>query len=218
MLWHYAENNQEKGPVDERSIAQLIASGALSRHTLVWRPGLSAWTPAAETELQRYFATSVARPAAHPVGHYEAPTVYAAPAAPIGGVASAPIRSPAIAVLLSIVTLGIYGLYLIYAWAKETNDVVGREAFRPRTVVLLSIVTCTAATVVYECLYAFEIERAARDQGIVSATRGFGALIVALNVAHIVLFVLSGGLLSIITYGAIIALMQAELNKFATDD
>lgn len=131
MLWHYAENNEEKGPVDERSIALLIASGALTRRTLVWRAGLSSWTPAADTELQRYFATSIARPALQPVGPYEAPTIYAPPVAPVGGVASAPTRSAAFAVLLSFVTCGIYSLYLIYASTRGRGKPTTWPVVRP---------------------------------------------------------------------------------------
>lgn len=94
----------------------------------------------------------------------------------------------------------------------------GREAFRPGIALLLTVLTCGVASIVYQCLYAFELERAAAAQGIVSATRGFGALIVALQVGSFVLAFLSGEILSIVTTGAIIALIQVELNKFATDD
>ncbi|MDQ2064858.1 SPFH domain-containing protein [Xinfangfangia sp. CPCC 101601] len=51
--WHVAENGATKGPFSETELQQMIASGALSRTTLVWTAGQDGWKAAAETALSR---------------------------------------------------------------------------------------------------------------------------------------------------------------------
>lgn len=48
MNWYYAQNNQQKGPVSEDELRQLLESGALSMESLVWYKGLPRWTAAKE--------------------------------------------------------------------------------------------------------------------------------------------------------------------------
>ncbi|MGC4016669.1 MAG: GYF domain-containing protein [Luteolibacter sp.] len=43
--WHYGENGQQHGPVDENGIRQAIASGLVQPQTLVWREGMPNWLP-----------------------------------------------------------------------------------------------------------------------------------------------------------------------------
>lgn len=54
--WHLAENGATKGPYAEADLAGLVASGALTRATMVWSAGMEGWKPAAETALARLFA------------------------------------------------------------------------------------------------------------------------------------------------------------------
>lgn len=54
--WHLAENGATKGPYSEADLAGLVASGALTRATMVWSAGMEGWKPAAETALARLFA------------------------------------------------------------------------------------------------------------------------------------------------------------------
>ena len=56
-MWHYECNGQPVGPVSEEALKLLIRDGVLSRSTLVWKSGLSAWVNADETDLMRYFDT-----------------------------------------------------------------------------------------------------------------------------------------------------------------
>lgn len=59
-----------------------------------------------------------------------------------------------IALLLSIVTLGIYGWYLIYAYAKETNIACAEDGKRTNGLVvyiLLSIITLGIYSIVWYC-------------------------------------------------------------------
>jgi hypothetical protein len=57
--------------------------------------------------------------------------------------------------LLSIVTLGIYGLYLIHVFAQETNLACREDGKRTQglvVVILLSIITFGIYGIVWECM------------------------------------------------------------------
>ncbi|VDC31350.1 SPFH domain-containing protein [Pseudogemmobacter humi] len=54
--WHIAENGATKGPFDEAALAGIVASGGLSRTTMVWSAGMEGWKPAGETDLAPLFA------------------------------------------------------------------------------------------------------------------------------------------------------------------
>jgi len=45
MEWYYAVNDQQQGPVTEEQLRQLLAQGAISGQTLVWREGMPDWQP-----------------------------------------------------------------------------------------------------------------------------------------------------------------------------
>jgi len=79
--WHYGENGQHYGPVDENGIRQAIATGAVQPHTLVWREGMPNWLPLSQVP-------ELAAPAAvYPQGAYGAP--YGVPYIPTNGLAIA---------------------------------------------------------------------------------------------------------------------------------
>src|SRR4051812_9161367 len=48
MSWFYEFNGEQKGPVTESELDQLIAQGTVLPTTLVWREGLASWAPLAE--------------------------------------------------------------------------------------------------------------------------------------------------------------------------
>lgn len=48
--WFFAHGPEQLGPVDERSLHELIVSGEVERNTLVWTAGMSAWTAAGSVE------------------------------------------------------------------------------------------------------------------------------------------------------------------------
>ncbi|MBE2275130.1 MAG: SPFH domain-containing protein [Rhodobacteraceae bacterium] len=54
--WHIAEAGQTTGPFAEADLAAMVASGALTRATMVWTTGQDGWKPAAETELSHLLA------------------------------------------------------------------------------------------------------------------------------------------------------------------
>jgi hypothetical protein len=53
-----------------------------------------------------------------------------------------PPRQPAVMLILSIVTCGIYYLYYVYAATQDCNDFTRRQEQSPGTEVVLTIVTC----------------------------------------------------------------------------
>jgi hypothetical protein len=58
--------------------------------------------------------------------------------------------------LLSIITLGIYGLYLIYAFAKETNIACREDGKKTQGLVvyfLLSLITFGIYGIVWNCMW-----------------------------------------------------------------
>jgi uncharacterized RDD family membrane protein YckC len=74
MKWYYAEAGQQKGPVDDTSLDQLVTQGVVRDDTLVWSEGMSGWQPHASVR-----ATRAAQPPFAPT----APAyVAAAPALP----------------------------------------------------------------------------------------------------------------------------------------
>lgn len=44
--WHYAVGRKRQGPVSHQELLMLFARGELRRDALVWREGMTAWTPA----------------------------------------------------------------------------------------------------------------------------------------------------------------------------
>jgi uncharacterized RDD family membrane protein YckC len=102
--WYYSLANQQLGPVDERSLHQLIASGEITPATLVWCEGSPQWTPASKIEsLAAVFASLMAPPAIAPRSGDVAPVgLVNDPFVPSAAVSPAPVNpnamaSPAIA-------------------------------------------------------------------------------------------------------------------------
>ncbi|MEZ4280447.1 MAG: SPFH domain-containing protein [Myxococcota bacterium] len=57
--WHVAENGAPVGPFTGAQLAQAIASGRVTRESLVWSPGMAQWQPAEQVPmLQGLFAAT----------------------------------------------------------------------------------------------------------------------------------------------------------------
>jgi vacuolar-type H+-ATPase subunit I/STV1 len=126
-------------------------------------------------------------------------------------------RSIPLVVALSAVTLFIgYLIYLWYQWARELNGLRQESRHSPQLVLLLSIVTLGLAGIVYECIFAQELEQHFRAYGRPDSTPHLSTLVIALNVIAI-LFSLTGvGVFVAIPCGmAATCLVQAEINKLA---
>ena len=125
-------------------------------------------------------------------------------------------RDIAIFVLLNFVTLGFYWLYLCYCWAKEVNGLHGRVKYQPWAVLLVSIVTCGIAGLVFEILFAFDIRQAIESRGIAGRMEQLPTWVIALNVVAMIASATTVGLLIGMPLGVLAsALVQIELNKLA---
>ena len=51
--WYYALNGKRLGPVNNAGITHLLAQGAISNDSLVWREGFDNWTPIGQTSLRK---------------------------------------------------------------------------------------------------------------------------------------------------------------------
>lgn len=69
-MWYYALDGKQQGPVDDRTIRQLIAQGQVRGADLVWKEGMKQWA-AAQSIVE---LNPVPRVAASPV--YTAPPAY----------------------------------------------------------------------------------------------------------------------------------------------
>ncbi len=45
MNWFYADGGQQRGPIDEAQLVEMIQSGKITQETLVWREGMANWLP-----------------------------------------------------------------------------------------------------------------------------------------------------------------------------
>lgn len=110
-------------------------------------------------------------------------------------------RNIAVAIILSIVTCGIYGIYWLVKLADETNEAAGEpNATSGGMVFLLSIVTCGIYMFYWLYKAGEKINNAKRMRGLVTD-----------NSAGVIYLVLAIFGLSIVSY----ALIQSELNKIA---
>ena len=46
--WHYEMRGQQKGPVSDSTLRELLATGTLTPTSLVWTQGMSGWIPASD--------------------------------------------------------------------------------------------------------------------------------------------------------------------------
>ena len=50
VQFHVAIGNQQQGPFDLATLQQKVAAGQVTPQSLVWKPGMAQWTPAAQVE------------------------------------------------------------------------------------------------------------------------------------------------------------------------
>ena len=53
--WYYESSGQQVGPVSQVVVKQMAGAGQISGATLVWKEGMTGWTPAAQTILSQCF-------------------------------------------------------------------------------------------------------------------------------------------------------------------
>jgi len=62
MAWFYAEGGQQKGPVDDSVLDDLVRSGVIRPETLIWREGQANWQPYSEVRSAAPGAPPLRRP------------------------------------------------------------------------------------------------------------------------------------------------------------
>lgn len=43
MNWYYSDQGQQKGPIDDSALNELVVAGVVQDNTLVWREGMASW-------------------------------------------------------------------------------------------------------------------------------------------------------------------------------
>lgn len=125
-------------------------------------------------------------------------------------------RDIGLLVLLCIVTLGLYWFYLGYQWSKELNGLAGREKYQPVIFLLVNILTCGLAGMVFECIFAFDIAEHTGRLGVKNRWEQLGAWVIGINVAALILCLIPFGVIVALPLGTLAsALVQVELNKLA---
>lgn len=127
-------------------------------------------------------------------------------------------RGIGVLVLLSVVTLGFYGFYLIYVWAKDLNRLTGSAKYRPGLLLIVSIATLGIGALVIESIYARELEREIERQHLPIGVAHLSTLVICMNAAALVFSMLPGAVVVIsIPLGITAsALVQHQLNLIAS--
>lgn len=50
MVWYYAENSRQHGPLSESEFERMIADGQIRDNTLVWKDGMEDWRPLSDVK------------------------------------------------------------------------------------------------------------------------------------------------------------------------
>lgn len=114
--------------------------------------------------------------------------------------------------VLSVVTLSLYNVYLVYQWSKELNALEGREKHNPTVVLLVSLLTCGLGASVFECLFAHDLQKWHEARRTKPLLEPLMVVIIALNAAAWVLYAAGIGIAAGV---AASVLMQREFNALA---
>lgn len=120
-------------------------------------------------------------------------------------------------VLLMVVTLGIYGFYLIPKLGLSVNRLIKREEYKFNQVLLVGIFTLGIGLVVFEILYAYNMEKDSSYTREKWSNRNIGGYVLALNILAVVLALVSGGLALVISFALgcwATWLIQNQVNKY----
>ncbi len=110
-------------------------------------------------------------------------------------------RNIAVAIILSIVTCGIYGLYWFVCLTNDTNAVAEEEGTSGGLALVLTLVTCGIYGLYWAYKCGEKLDTAKQKRGIPASNGG---------ILYLILFIFGG----IIAY----ALIQNELNKLASNN
>jgi hypothetical protein len=123
-------------------------------------------------------------------------------------------RDIAVFVLLCVVTLGLYWFYISYHWSKEINGLTGRVKYQPLVVLLVNIVTCGLAGMVFESLFAIDVAEQTKARGIKDRFDQLPTWVIACNTAAVITALIPFGVVVALPLGILASvLVQIELNK-----
>ncbi|MFO0806446.1 MAG: DUF4339 domain-containing protein [Gemmataceae bacterium] len=213
MLWYYSSGRGQAGPVDDRTLRSLAQSGRLKPSDLVWREGLDEWVRA-ET-LTWLFAKSGPPPLLRST----------ALPPPLPQERDPGLDDPIVVweswqvILFMLVTLGLFGFYLLPSWAKQVEHITGKRRMPFGAWLALSIFTLSGALYILEIAYAFSLERHGRQVGHPMARPNLGLWVCVLSIVSVVLTVATSGIGLILGgcgFGLIATwLVQSEINSYA---
>jgi hypothetical protein len=216
--WFYESGGRRVGPLDEAAVRALVESRVIVAATLLWRKGEDSWQPCRETLFSKCLQLE---PPPLPPPASTIPQAIGTQK-PVAEFSSSGVviekRDVAVVGILSCLTLSLYCFYLIYAWSKETNALIGREKFHPILALVLTTITIGFAGILYECGIALELTKKARECDLPERMQSLGTTVIILNVLSLLIVFASGFalfLVSMILGVASVCLVQKELNKFA---
>lgn len=123
-IWWYESGGRQAGPETVAALRQLLASGRVTAATRVWRSGMAGWEPIGQVAelapMLQAMAATIPPPLAPPapgVPAVEAPGAAVFEDIPVG-----------VLILLTVVTLGIYGMVKFYQTGRAYERLAGRES------------------------------------------------------------------------------------------
>ena len=91
-------------------------------------------------------------------------------------------RSIAAIILLNFLTFGLYGFYLTYVWADDINKLSGKKIREPFVTILIGIFTLSVSNIVYEIIFAYEIQKLTLKNKVEGRSRSLGEYVLTLNI------------------------------------
>ncbi len=118
--------------------------------------------------------------------------------------------------LLSGITGGLYNIYLAFRWAAEINALAGTRKVNPSVVLLVSALSLGLGVLVFECVFARDLESIAEGHGEVTLITSFSTVIIALNVSAVLLMLSGVGIVLGLPLGiAATVLIQRQFNALS---
>jgi hypothetical protein len=117
----------------------------------------------------------------------------------------------------SVLTLGLYNVYLLWAWSRELNGILGEERYNSVLVLLAGLVSCGMSGCVFEILFARDLELQAKARGRDLLMASGATVILVLNILGLALDLTAIGVVIGFPLGvAASVILQRELNQWSS--
>jgi hypothetical protein len=123
-------------------------------------------------------------------------------------------------IILSIVTLGIYGILLMAKWTDDVNFLIKRLKHEKIVIIIVGVVTLGIALAVWEIIFAYDIQGYTEKRRLSERSKNLGATVLGLTLFAYALAFASGGLAFIFSMAVGIyasCLVQKELNMISDE-